>query len=110
MPKEACSPMSISFRGALRQPHFLLLWSGQAISVFGTFIGGFAFDFVAILALHASPAQLAVLNGCLLVPRVLAGPWAGVWADRMRRRPLLIAADLGRALALASVPIAAVSH
>ena len=101
--------MSRPRRGLWRHHDFLKLWAGQATSLFGSFVGSFAFDLAAILTLHASPAQIAVLNGCLLVPGLLAGPWIGLWADRVRRRPLLIGADLGRALLLLSVPLAAVS-
>lgn len=101
--------MSMASRGLWRHPDFLRLWAGQATSMFGSLIGGFAYSMVAILTLQASPAQIAVLNGCTLVPGLIAGPWVGVWADRVRRRPLLVAADLGRAVALASIPIAAIT-
>jgi MFS family permease len=90
-----------------RRPGFVLLWAGQATSLFGSLVGGFAYILTAILALHASPVQIAVLNGCTLLPVLLAGPFAGVWVDRLRRRPLLIAADAGRALVLGTIPAAA---
>jgi MFS family permease len=96
--------------GLWRHRDFRTLWAGRATSLFGSYVGSFAYDFVAILTLHASPGQIAILNGCALSPRFLVGPWAGVWADRLRRRPLLMASDLGRAAALASIPCAAVGH
>lgn len=89
---------------------FLKLWGGQAASLFGSCIGRFAYDLAAILTLHASPSQMAILNGCILVPPTLAGPGAGLLADRVRRRPLLVGSDLGRGLALASIPLAALFH
>lgn len=102
--------MRIFVPSALRSPHFFRLWAGQAMSMFGSLIGGFAFDMVAILTLHASAIQLAVLNGCMLLPPLLAGPTIGVWTDRLRRRQLLIAADLLRAAVLLTVPVAFAVH
>lgn len=97
-------------RGLWSHPGFLTLWIGQATSMLGSRVGGFAFDLTAILTLQASPGQIAILNGCVLVPAMVAGPWAGLWADRVRRRPLLIAADLARAAALLTIPLAALTH
>lgn len=92
--------------GLWRHADFLKLWSGQTISVFGSLIGGTALQFTAVLVLDAEPFQMAVLAASTLVPGFLFGLVAGVWVDRLRRRPILIAADVGRALALVSIPIA----
>ncbi len=70
-------------------------------------VGGTAMSFTAILVLHATPFQLGVLAAMQLVPGFLMGLVAGAWVDRLRRRPILIAADLGRALALGTIPLAA---
>jgi MFS family permease len=86
---------------------FLRLWSGQTISVFGSMIGGTALSFTAILFLHATPVQLGVLGAMQIAPALLAGLFAGAWVDRLRRRPLLIAADMGRAVVFATIPLAA---
>jgi MFS family permease len=99
--------MSPKLTGLWRHADFLRLWSGQTISAFGSMIGGTAMSFTAILALDATPFQMGVLNAMQLVPGFLAGLFAGAWVDRVRRRPLLIGADLGRALALATIPLAA---
>ena len=93
--------------GLWQHDDFLRLWSGQTISVFGSMIGGTALDFTAILVLGATPLQLGVLTAMRLVPGLLAGLFAGAWVDRLHRRPLLIWADVGRALVLASLPLAA---
>jgi hypothetical protein len=61
---------------------------------------------VAIISLHASAFEVAALRACEVVPLVLFGLPAGVWVDRLRRRPLLIVSDVGRAVVLASIPIA----
>ena len=94
--------------GLWRHADFLRLWSGQTISVFGSMIGGTALSFTAILFLHATPAQLGVLGAMQIAPALLAGLFAGAWVDRLRRRPLLIGADIGRALVFATLPLAAV--
>jgi MFS family permease len=86
---------------------FLRLWSGQTISVFGSMIGGTAMTFTAILVLHATPFQMALVTAMQIVPALLAGLFTGAWVDRLRRRPLLIGADIGRALVLATIPLAA---
>ncbi|HSH81711.1 MAG TPA: MFS transporter, partial [Herpetosiphonaceae bacterium] len=99
--------MASRFTGLWRHHDFLRLWIGQTISVFGSMVGGTAMSFTAILVLHATPFQLGVLGTMQLVPGFLTGLAAGAWVDRLRRRPILIAADLGRALALGTIPLAA---
>jgi len=99
--------MPLKLTGLWQHDDFLRLWSGQTISVFGSMIGGTALDFTAILFLGATPVQLGVLNAMKIVPGLLAGLFAGAWVDRLPRRPLLIGADVGRALVLASLPLAA---
>ena len=99
--------MRLKLTGLWRHADFMRLWSGQTISVFGSMIGGTALDFTAILFLGATPVQLGVLSAMKIMPGLLAGLFAGVWVDRLHRRPLLIAADVGRALVLATLPLAA---
>lgn len=86
---------------------FNRLWAAETVSVFGSLVSGAALSFTAILTLKATPVQLGLLMVADLLPRFLAGPAAGVWVDRARRRPLMVAADLGRALLLGSIPAAA---
>ncbi len=81
------------------------LWAGQTISEFGTWLG--ALSLLAILNLDATPAQMGTLETLKAAPAIIIGLFAGVWVDRLRRRPLLIAADLGRALMLGSVVLLA---
>lgn len=92
-----------------RQPDFARLWVGQTLSQIGSQIGGTAIGFLAILTLNMSPGQLGVLNGLRAIPALAFGLFAGVIVDRLRRKPLLIAADLGRAGLLALIPILALS-
>ena len=90
-----------------RHPDFLKLWGGQTVSLFGSLLTQFALPLLAALLLRAGAAEMALLAAAEVVPGLLLGFFAGVWVDRLRRRPLLIAADLGRALALVSIPAAA---
>jgi MFS family permease len=60
----------------------------------------------AVIVLDASAFEVAVLGTVEFLPFMLFTLPAGVWVDRLRRRPILIAGDLGRAGLLASIPIA----
>ena len=95
------------FTGLWAHPDFVRLWAGTTTSTFGSLIGYLALSFTAIEFLHASAGEVAVLGACQLVPGFLVSPLAGVWVDRLPRRPILIVSDLGRAAALFTVPIAA---
>ncbi len=99
--------MKLYFSGLWRHPDFVRLWLGQAVSLLGSQIGSTALTFTAILALGATPVQLGYLATARAVPVLLFGLLAGVWVDRTRRRPLMILADLGRALLLLTIPAAA---
>jgi MFS family permease len=93
--------------GLWRNADFVKLWTGQTISQIGSHITGTALPLAAALALGATPLQMGLLAATEIAPALLIGLPAGVWVDRLRRRPLLIAADLGRALLLATIPLAA---
>jgi MFS family permease len=88
---------------------FVRVWSAATISVFGSLITGIAFPFVAIEVLGAGAFEIAVLRTLDLGATLIFGFVAGVWVDRLRRRPVLIWADLGRAVLLGSVPVAFVA-
>jgi predicted MFS family arabinose efflux permease len=95
-------------RGGLwRDANFANLWSAATISAFGSHITGTALPFTAILLLQASPTAFGGLRIAELLPGFLIGLVAGVWVDRLRRQPIMIAADLGRALLLVTIPLAA---
>jgi MFS family permease len=86
---------------------FNKLWIAQGVSVFGSRVTGEAFVYIAVLTMSASPAQMGILSVSRALPILLLGLFVGVWVDRFPRRPLLIAADLGRAAILLTIPIAA---
>ena len=88
-----------------RQPDFMKLWTGQTISQFGDEITQLAMGFVAITTLGAGPIEMGIFGVVRFLPWIFFTLPAGVWVDRMRRRPILIGADLARAVILASIPI-----
>jgi len=86
---------------------FRMFFAGEAISLVGDQITLIALPLVAVLALEATPAQMGYLVTVALLPNLLFSLHAGAWIDRAgRRRQVMIVADLGRATALASIPIA----
>ena len=88
-------------------PDFRRLWLGSTISVFGDAVNQLGLPLVAVLTLGANPAQMGTLTAVGLLPHLLFSLPAGVWLDRVRsRRRLMIAADLARALLVASIPVA----
>jgi MFS family permease len=93
-------------RGLLRNPDFLKLWTGQTISAFGTQVTILAVPILAALTLKVSPFEFGLLTTIEFLPVVLLSLPAGVWVDRLRRRPILIWTDLVRAISLLSIPIA----
>lgn len=101
------SGLGIGFTGLWRHSEFLKLWTGQTISQFGTQVSQLAIPLAAALVLNASPAQMGLLGAFEFAPFLLLSLFAGVWVDRMYRRPVLILADIGRALLLGSIPVAA---
>jgi MFS family permease len=82
------------------------LWVGQTVSEAGTQVSQLAVPTVAILLLHATPFQVGLLTALEFLPFPVLGLVAGVYADRLRRRPLMIISDLGRMVALVTIPIA----
>jgi MFS family permease len=94
-------------RGRLwRDGEFLKLWAGQGISEIGSQVSVLALPTVAILLLGATPFQVGLLAAFESLAFPVLGLVAGVYVDRLRRRPIMIVCDLGRLIALSSVPIA----
>lgn len=89
-----------------RRPEFRKLWASDTISLFGVHATLLALPLTAV-ALGASALQLGLLTTAQSIPALTLGLFVGVWVDRRRRRPLLIIANLARAAALASIPLAA---
>ncbi|WP_328736208.1 MFS transporter [Streptomyces bobili] len=82
------------------------LWAAYAVSTFGTRLAFDAFALIAILVLHAGPTKVSVLAAAgLAVGAVVAVP-LGPWVEFRRKRPVMVAMDLTRFVALMSVPAA----
>ncbi|MCB8819068.1 MFS transporter [Microvirga rosea] len=97
-----------AFGGPLRHnPDFMKLWAAQSLSAVGTRFSREGLPMIAALLLHATALDLGLLVALSMLPGVLLSPFAGAWIDRTRRRRVLILADLVRAVALATLPLAA---
>lgn len=88
---------------------FLTYWGGQSVSLLGTQVTRLALPLTAVLLLRATPAQMGALGALEYAPFLLFTLVAGVHVDRSRRRPILIAADAGRAALLLAVPALALA-
>ena len=94
----------MSTRPPLETPAFRTLWAGQTVSQFGSAVTLVALPLTAIVVLGAGPVEMGVLVALQQAPVPLFGLFAGVWVDRVRRRPLMIAGQFGRGLLLLSIP------
>lgn len=92
--------------GLWRHRDFTKLWAGQTISQFGSQITLLAIPLAAALTLQATPAQMGILSAAETAPFLLIGLFAGVWVDRLRRRPILLVADCARGVLLLAIPLA----
>ena len=93
-----------------RHREFLKFWAGSAISDVGSQITTLAVPLIAVLTLEATPWQMGLLSAAGTAPILFIGLFAGVWVDRVRRRrAVMIATDVGRALLLLTVPLAAMA-
>ncbi len=97
------------FTGLYHHPDFMKLWMGQAISEFGSRITRDGLPLLAVLILNASPAQMGILSAISALPVLLFGLFAGVFVDRVRRRPIMIACDALRFVVLLTIPFAALT-
>jgi MFS family permease len=114
LPKRTEVPVrSVAYRQVVSEPRpslwhhrdFMKLWGAQSISKLGTQLG--ALSLTALVFLHASPAQMGILAAATGAPVVVAALASGVWVDRVRRRPVLIASDSVRAVLLGAVALGA---
>jgi MFS family permease len=100
------APADVAIPSLWRNPAFVRLWIAKTVSGIGTSVTATAIPLTAALVLDATPAQMAALVFAGQLPDLLFGLVAGVWVDRVRRRPILIGTDLGRAILLAVIPVA----
>lgn len=100
------SPAQPRFTGLWRHREFMWLWGSQTVSQFGTQVSLLAIPLTAAVTLDASAGQMGIVTAAETAPFLLFGLFAGAIVDRVRRRPILIWTDIGRALLLALIPLA----
>ncbi|GAA1170254.1 MFS transporter [Pseudonocardia alaniniphila] len=94
-----------------RHRGFRRFWAASTISDGGTYISVFAVGVLIVADLGGTATDVGIVRGAGVVPYLAVGLFAGVLADRVRRKPLLVGTDLGRAVVLAGVPLlAATGH
>ena len=93
--------------GLWRNHDFLKLWGSLTITHFGGQITSLALPLTAALVLDASPFEMGILIALQALPFPLFGLFAGVMVDRFRKLPIIIWADVGRAMVLLAVPVCA---
>ncbi|MFC4335638.1 MFS transporter [Salininema proteolyticum] len=84
---------------------FSILWTGRAVNQLGTAVGSVALPVLAVTVLHASPLQVSLLSAVSTLTVLLLSFPVGLYAEHRRKRPVMIAADLVRFSALASVAV-----
>ncbi|OKI02099.1 MFS transporter [Streptomyces sp. CB02923] len=96
-------------RGGLLRRHrdFRLLWCGETAGKFGASVTGVAMPLVAVSTLHAGTFEVGLLSAAAWLPWLLLGLPVGAWVDRLRRRPVMMAAAAVSCVLFAGVPVAA---
>src|ERR1035437_9096133 len=92
-----------------RHRDFVKIWSAATVSILGSQVTILALPFIALTMLGASVFQVSLLAAVEMLPFLLFTLPAGAWLDRVRRRPILVAADITRAIVLLSIPVAFVA-
>ena len=82
------------------------LWTASTVSLMGSQVSLIAIPYIAAIVLDATPFEIALLAAIEMLPFILFTLPAGAWLDRIRRRPVLIAGDIGRGVALLTIPLA----
>lgn len=95
--------------GLWRNRDFMLLWVGETVSSFGSQVSALALPLTAVVTLGASPSQMGMLQSAAYLPYIFLTLFAGVYIDRVARRPILIATNLGQGLLMLVVPLLALA-
>ena len=86
---------------------FTKFWLGQSVSMLGNQFTQLALPIAAAVSLHATALEMGLLGVTRFAPALIVGLPSGVWVDRSRRRPILVASQAVSAVALATIPAAA---
>ena len=101
MPK----PSPVDRSSLWRHRDFMLLWTGGSANDLGSAVSTLLIPLIAVNGIRATTLQIALLGLARRLPAVLVALPAGLVADRMRRRPLMIACDLASLVAIGTVPL-----
>ncbi|MEU2588514.1 MFS transporter [Streptomyces avermitilis] len=82
------------------------LWSAYAVSTYGTWMAFGAFPLIAVRVLHSPAFAVSLLEAAGLAVAAVVAFLLGPWVEQRAKRPVMIAMDLVRFAAMASVPIA----
>ncbi|MGH2558081.1 MAG: MFS transporter [Thermomicrobiales bacterium] len=97
----------VRFGGLWRHVDFRRFWAAETVSQFGSQVTLLALPLMAAISLDASPFEMGLLTAMGTLPFLLVGLFVGVWVDRMRRRPIMVVTDIGRAAVLLAIPVVA---
>jgi MFS family permease len=103
---EPPQPENSSSNSLWKHSNFLKFWAGRSVSLFGTEISNFALPLTAITVLNAAAYEVGLLRSLRSIAAALTSLFAGVIIDRIRRKPILIATDLGFVLLTGLIPAA----
>ena len=90
-----------------RNSDFVKLWSGFSIAVVGSQVTVLALPLAAVLVLGAGATETGLLVAFRMAPSLVVGLFIGAWVDRIPRRPILVGSDIGSAIVIGSIPVAA---
>ena len=82
------------------------LWTAFAVSAYGSGLGFGAFPLIAVLVLHAAPAQVSALSAVGPAVGALIALPLGPWVEFRRKRPVMIMMDLARFAVMMTIPLA----
>jgi MFS family permease len=86
---------------------FAKLWAGFTIAVIGSQVTVLALPLTAVLVLGAGATETGLLVAFRMAPSLVVGLFIGAWVDRLPRRPILVGSDIGSAIVIGSIPVAA---
>ena len=89
---------------------FVRFWAASTVSGFGSYVTTLALQVLVVATLAGTAADVGVVNAARWLPYLVLGLVAGVLADRLRRRPMLVVTDLGRAVLLIAIPLLALAQ
>ena len=97
---------TVSAANPFPPPGFRRFWGGETVSAFGNYVTLLALQTLVVLTLEGTATQVGWLNSARWLPYLVVGLVVGALVDRRRRRPVMIATDLTRAVLLTAIPVA----